>query len=171
MLQYVIRRLLYSIVVLVAASILVFTFVAKSGDPLAALRLNPRISQQSIQNIKDKKHLDDPIWVRYGYWARDAATNGFGESLHEGVRCTCASQASGLGLDGAVRPSVSIKAEPIESRREVLEPHRRADVATAGDRVGSCPTAEATAPEPPARAGLPNQAPRRPERRVRGPRA
>ena len=61
MLQYVIRRLLYSIVVLIAASMLVFTFVAKTGDPLSALRLNPRISQQSVQNIEERKHLDDPI--------------------------------------------------------------------------------------------------------------
>src|SRR5207342_1345435 len=81
MLQYVIRRLLYSIVVLIAASMLVFTFVAKTGDPLAALRLNPRISEQSVQNIKDRKHLDDPLWKRYGYWARDAVTNGFGTTI------------------------------------------------------------------------------------------
>ena len=47
MFQFVIRRLLYSIVVLFAASVLVFTFVAKTGDPLAALALNPRISAVS----------------------------------------------------------------------------------------------------------------------------
>ena len=81
MLQYVIRRLLYSAVVLVAASFLVFTFVAVSGDPLAPLRLNPRISQQSVQNIKDRKHLDDSVPVRYMYWVRDAVTNQFGTTL------------------------------------------------------------------------------------------
>ena len=36
MLTYIIRRLLYSTVVLVLASFLVFTFVTVSGDPLAA---------------------------------------------------------------------------------------------------------------------------------------
>jgi peptide/nickel transport system permease protein len=81
MLQYVIRRLLYSAVVLVVASFLVFTFVAVSGDPLAPLRLNPRISQQSVQNIKDRKHLDDSVPVRYLYWVRDAVTNQFGTTL------------------------------------------------------------------------------------------
>jgi ABC-type dipeptide/oligopeptide/nickel transport system permease component len=81
MFQYVIRRLLYSIVVLFVASFLVFTFVAKTGDPLAALRLNPRISQQSVQNIKDRKHLDDNIFVRYGYWANDAVRHGFGTTI------------------------------------------------------------------------------------------
>ena len=37
MLTYVIRRLLYSVVVLIAASFLVFTFVAVSGDPTSGL--------------------------------------------------------------------------------------------------------------------------------------
>jgi ABC-type dipeptide/oligopeptide/nickel transport system permease component len=81
MLQYVLRRLAYSVIVLVVASFLVFTFVAETGDPLAALRLNPRISQQSVDNIKERKHLDDSVFVRYGYWAKDAVTNGFGTTI------------------------------------------------------------------------------------------
>ena len=48
MLTYVVRRLLYSIVVLIAASMLVFTFVAKSGDPLAALAISPNVSQLTV---------------------------------------------------------------------------------------------------------------------------
>jgi peptide/nickel transport system permease protein len=81
MLQYVIRRLLYSAVVLVAASFLVFVFVAKTGDPLASLRINPHLSQQSVQNVVDRKHLDDSVFVRYGYWVRDAVTNKFGTTI------------------------------------------------------------------------------------------
>jgi peptide/nickel transport system permease protein len=81
MLQYVIRRLLYSAVVLVAASFLVFVFVAKTGDPLGPLRLNPRLSQQSVQNVIDRKHLDESVFVRYGYWVRDAVTNQFGTTI------------------------------------------------------------------------------------------
>ncbi len=81
MLTYVIRRLLYSIVVLFAASILVFVFVTKSGDPLAALKLAPRVSPVTVQNISERKHLDEPIYVRYGYWVKDAFTNNFGSTL------------------------------------------------------------------------------------------
>ena len=81
MLSYVVRRLLYSVVVLVAASVLVFTFVSVSGDPLAQLRITPNLSQQSVQNVIDRKHLDDPIPVRYWYWAKDAVTNEFGTTL------------------------------------------------------------------------------------------
>jgi peptide/nickel transport system permease protein len=81
MLQYVLRRLLYSVAVLFAASFLVFTFVAVSGDPLAPLRITPNVSQQTIQNLTETKHLDDPIPVRYGYWLKDAVTNQFGTTL------------------------------------------------------------------------------------------
>jgi peptide/nickel transport system permease protein len=81
MLTYVIRRLLYSIVVLIAASFLTFTFVAVSGDPLAPLRITPNISQETIQNVTETKHLDDPIPVRYWYWLKDAVTNQFGTTL------------------------------------------------------------------------------------------
>ena len=48
MLQYVIRRLLYSIVVLVVASFLTFTFVAKTGDPLAPLAITPNVSPETV---------------------------------------------------------------------------------------------------------------------------
>jgi peptide/nickel transport system permease protein len=80
-LTYIIRRLLYSTVVLVLASFLVFTFVTVSGDPLAGLRISPRVSQVTIQNVIERKHLDDPIPKRYLYWVQDAVTNQFGSTL------------------------------------------------------------------------------------------
>jgi len=80
-LSYVVRRLLYSVVVLVAASFLVFTFVSLSGDPLAQLRITPNVSEESKQNVIDRKHLDERIPVRYWYWVKDAVTNDFGTTL------------------------------------------------------------------------------------------
>jgi peptide/nickel transport system permease protein len=67
--------------VLVLASFLVFTFVTVSGDPLAGLRISPNVSEQTVQNVIDRKHLDDPIPKRYLYWAQDALTNQFGSTL------------------------------------------------------------------------------------------
>ena len=81
MLTYIIRRLLYSTVVLVLASFLVFTFVTVSGDPLAGLRIAPNVSELTVQNVIDRKHLDDPIPKRYLYWVQDAVTNQFGSTL------------------------------------------------------------------------------------------
>jgi peptide/nickel transport system permease protein len=80
-LTYIIRRLLYSIVVLAIASFLVFVFVAKSGDPLAGLRLAPNVSDVTVQNVIERKHLDDNVFKRYGYWVEDAFTNQFGTTL------------------------------------------------------------------------------------------
>ena len=76
MLNYIIRRLLYTIPVLFAASFLTFTLVALASDPLQFLRMQPRISQETLQKIVEREHLDEPIIVRYGYWLKDAASRG-----------------------------------------------------------------------------------------------
>src|ERR671915_1103011 len=81
MLSYIIRRLLYSVAVLIAASFLVFFFVTVSGDPLAPLYTTPNVSRSSIDAIADRKHINDPIPVRYWYWVRDAVTDNFGTTL------------------------------------------------------------------------------------------
>jgi peptide/nickel transport system permease protein len=81
MVTYIIRRLLYSVVVLVAASFLVFTMVSAGGDPLDQLRANPLISEQTLENQAREKHLHDAIPVRYVYWVKEAVTDRFGTPL------------------------------------------------------------------------------------------
>jgi peptide/nickel transport system permease protein len=81
MLSYVLRRLLYSVAVLIAASFLVFFFVTVSGDPLAPLYTTPNVSRASIDDIAERKHINDPIPVRYWYWVKDAVTDNFGTTL------------------------------------------------------------------------------------------
>jgi peptide/nickel transport system permease protein len=78
MLTYVIRRLIYSTVVLFAASVLVFWGISLVASPIGFLEQQPGFSEQTIQNIKDRKHLEEPIYVRYGYWVGDVFTNRFG---------------------------------------------------------------------------------------------
>jgi len=80
-LTYIARRLLYSIVVLVAASFLTFTFVSVSSDPLAPLYTTPNVDRASIDLIAERKHLNDPIVKQYWYWVKDATTNKFGTTL------------------------------------------------------------------------------------------
>src|SRR4051794_5316790 len=81
MLTYIIRRLLYSIPVLIATSFLIFTFVSITGDPLGRLRSNPNITAEQIHSIEHSKNLDKPVIVRYGYWVHDAVTQQFGTTL------------------------------------------------------------------------------------------
>ena len=81
MVGFVVRRILYSIPVLLASTFLIFTFVSVSGDPLAQLRILPGVSQETLANIEERKHLNDPVPVRYVHWLREAVTNGFGTTL------------------------------------------------------------------------------------------
>jgi len=81
MLSYVVRRLLYSLVVLFATSFLVFTFVSVSGDPLAALRVTPDYDPNTIKRIEEENNLDKPVPVRYVYWLKDAVRGDFGTTL------------------------------------------------------------------------------------------
>jgi peptide/nickel transport system permease protein len=81
MLSYILHRLVYSVAVLIVASFLTFTFVAKTGDPLAPLRITPNVSPETIANVTERKHLDESLVVRYGYWVEDAFTNQFGTTL------------------------------------------------------------------------------------------
>jgi len=81
MVTYIVRRLLYSIPVLFAASVLIFFTVTAVGDPLANLKQNPLFSQQTIHNIQERKHLNDPLTTQYAYWVKDAVTNKFGSPL------------------------------------------------------------------------------------------
>jgi peptide/nickel transport system permease protein len=78
---YVLRRLLASIPVLIAASFLTFTFVAAASDPLAQIEQQRNVNFAAIERVKQEKHLEDPFIVRYGYWVRDAVTNSFGTTL------------------------------------------------------------------------------------------
>jgi peptide/nickel transport system permease protein len=78
---YVVRRLLYSIPVLIAASFLTFTFVTLASDPFAQLSMQRNVSFATIERVKEQKHINDPFIVRYGYWVKDAATDQFGTTL------------------------------------------------------------------------------------------
>ena len=81
MLTYIVRRVLYSIPVLVISTFLSFTFVSLAGNPTLALKANPRFSQHTIDLISARYHLSDPIPVRYGYWVKDVFTHKLGNSL------------------------------------------------------------------------------------------
>jgi peptide/nickel transport system permease protein len=78
---YILRRLLYSIPVLFAASFLTFALVTAAGDPLGTLKMTPNLSQQTVDLITEKKHLDEPIPVRYVYWLEEAVTEQFGSTI------------------------------------------------------------------------------------------
>jgi len=81
MVTYVIRRLLYSIPVLLAASFLIFSLISLSSDPLAPLRGKPNFSPITLAHARVEFHLDKPVPVRYVYWLKDFVLHKGGRSL------------------------------------------------------------------------------------------
>jgi peptide/nickel transport system permease protein len=78
MLVYVVRRLLYSIPVLLLASFLLFVFVRTTFDPTARLRTVR--DTEVIQRERDRLGLDQPIHVQYGKWLGEFVQGDWGES-------------------------------------------------------------------------------------------
>ena len=81
MVTYVLRRLLYTVPVLLVSTFLSFTFVSLAGDPTANIRQNPQFSAVTVANLQHKYHLDKSIPVRYVYWLQDVFEHKLGRSL------------------------------------------------------------------------------------------
>jgi peptide/nickel transport system permease protein len=79
--QFILRRFALSIVVLFVATVIIFFGLSAIGDPLGELRSDPSISQEALQRLIDRKHLDDPLIVQYGYWLQEMVFNQFGTDL------------------------------------------------------------------------------------------
>ena len=79
LMKYIIKRILQVIPVLIIVSIIRF-FIIRLGpsDPLAELRLNPSISQKTIDSEVKRLKLDKPIIIQYAYWAKSFVKGDLG---------------------------------------------------------------------------------------------
>lgn len=64
---YIARRLLLLIPVLLGVSILVFTLTRITGNPAAAY-ITEKTPPEAVEAIKEKLHLNDPVYVQYFFW-------------------------------------------------------------------------------------------------------
>ena len=78
MLTYAIRRVLYSIPVLLIASFLLFVFVRATFDPTA--RLAQSRDPQVQERERERLGLNDPVIVQYGRWLGNAVQGDLGHS-------------------------------------------------------------------------------------------
>lgn len=68
--KFILKRILQTIPLLFIVSIISFFIIRLSPvDPLAELRLNPSISQETLAKERARLGLDKPIIVQYGLWA------------------------------------------------------------------------------------------------------
>ena len=81
MANYIIRRLIQAVPLLLLISIIIFGLLRLTpGGPLARFENDPTISQEDLNRIRAEMGLDDPIPVQYGRWLSATLKGDFGES-------------------------------------------------------------------------------------------
>ena len=57
-----------SVLVLIGVSVLIFLIARViPGDP-ARIALGPNATQEQVLKLRDALHLDEPIWIQYGFF-------------------------------------------------------------------------------------------------------
>jgi peptide/nickel transport system permease protein len=85
MYSYLMRRLAFGLVTIVAVSLLVFAVLrVLPGDPLVAvfgMEGFMKLSAAERANYMAQLGLSDPLWLQYLHWLRDIASGDFGHSF------------------------------------------------------------------------------------------
>lgn len=81
MTNFLIRRIIYSVFVLLGLSIVIFVIARiMPGDP-ARMAVGENAPQWVVDQLRAQMHLNEPLPVQYFYWLRDAVHGDFGLSL------------------------------------------------------------------------------------------
>ena len=77
--KYISKRILQVIPLLIIVSLISFFIIRLSPvDPLAELRLNPSISQETLNKEIKRLNLDKPIYIQYFSWAKSFVKGDLG---------------------------------------------------------------------------------------------
>lgn len=79
LLGYVIKRILQTIPLLFLVSVISFFLIRLAPvDPLAELKLNPSITQETLNYETERLGLDKPVIVQYGLWLKSFVKGDLG---------------------------------------------------------------------------------------------
>jgi peptide/nickel transport system permease protein len=82
MINYIVRRIIIAIPLLLAMSLVTFLAINLApGNFFDTLRLNPQISEETIKHYESLYHLDKPIIIQYLYWLKSLLKLDFGYSF------------------------------------------------------------------------------------------
>ena len=80
--RYLIRRVLNAMLLLAAISAFSFALLQSApGNFFDAMRLNPRVSAQTVDGLRSKYGMNQPLPVRYGHWAFSVLKGDMGFSF------------------------------------------------------------------------------------------
>ncbi len=78
--QFIARRLLYSIAVVVGVSVFVFIITHMLGDP-ARMMLPLESTDEEVEAFREAMGFNDPLHVQFWHFAKNAVRGDFGDSL------------------------------------------------------------------------------------------
>lgn len=80
--RYLLTRIGQSVLLLAGVSLLSFAFLQLApGNFFSEMRLNPQISDETVQNLRKQFALDQPLLVRYWRWLQSAVHGELGFSF------------------------------------------------------------------------------------------
>jgi peptide/nickel transport system permease protein len=78
--KYIFRRLIRALITIIGISIIVFSLVHISGDPIALL-LPPEATQEEMDAMRTALGFNEPLYVQYWIFLSKAVQGDFGESI------------------------------------------------------------------------------------------
>jgi len=82
MTQYIIRRLLGAIPLLLVISVIVFVMIQLTpGGPMAAFEENPNMTPEDMARLEEQLGLNQPIHVKYYHWLMKMLQGDWGYSM------------------------------------------------------------------------------------------
>jgi len=80
--RYIVRRLLQMVLVFFGATFLLFAALyLLPGDPTQALGSDRTLAPATVQAIRARYHLDDPVYVQYATYIKDIVRGDLGTSI------------------------------------------------------------------------------------------
>jgi len=79
--KFIVKRFLYSVLVLVGLSVFVFVIARMVPTDIVRATLGAHASERAIGEMRTKLHLDDPLPAQYFHWIKGAVRGDLGISL------------------------------------------------------------------------------------------
>jgi ABC-type dipeptide/oligopeptide/nickel transport system permease component len=84
--DYIVRRLLLLIPVLLGVTMITFVLSHMAGDPVAVYVTSEKLTEAQILKIVKAHHLDEPLYIQYWYYLSDLLHGDWGISRSDGNR-------------------------------------------------------------------------------------
>lgn len=84
MAAFILRRMIHSLFVVLAITLVIFVLVRLTGDPVAIMFQAGEPTKEAIAELQKNLGLDQPMYVQLGIYLKDMLSGNFGSSFRTG---------------------------------------------------------------------------------------